>query len=238
VVGAGIMILTAPATGDALVATPGQASTVGALFTVGAGGKLGAHFCTASVVASPDGDLILTAAHCMATRSADQVAFVPDYANGKMPYGVWKITNILVDPNWSSTSDPDDDFAFLQVSQAGSRVAIQQLTGAETIQIGTSAGGKVKVAGYPDGQDAMISCVNTVLAFTSTQFAFDCGGFEDGTSGSPLLVATATGGSTADVIGVIGGFEQGGDTPSVSYASRFGPRMEALYKAAIAASRS
>jgi len=40
------------------------------------------------------------------------------------------------------------------------------------------------------------------------------------------------------VIGVIGGFEQGGLTPSVSYAARFGPRAELLYRTAEAEARS
>ena len=51
---------------------------------------------------------------------------------------------------------------------------------------------------------------------------FDCGGYTNGTSGGPFLanVHPATGLGT--VIGVIGGYEQGGDTPSVSYSARFG----------------
>jgi hypothetical protein len=35
------------------------------------------------------------------------------------------------------------------------------------------------------------------------------------------------------VIGVIGGYEQGGDTPSVSYSPRFGRAVAALYRAAV-----
>ena len=61
------------------------------------------------------------------------------------------------------------------------------------------------------------------------QLEFDCGGYTDGTSGSPLLadVNPATGLGT--VIGVIGGFEQGGHTPDVSYAARFSANTSALY---------
>jgi hypothetical protein len=36
------------------------------------------------------------------------------------------------------------------------------------------------------------------------------------------------------VIGVIGGYEQGGDTPSVSYSARFGSSVRALYNKAVA----
>jgi hypothetical protein len=36
------------------------------------------------------------------------------------------------------------------------------------------------------------------------------------------------------VVGVIGGYEQGGDTPQVSYSSAFGANVAELYKAAVA----
>src|SRR6516162_6297864 len=68
--------------GHAFAGTP----AVGALFTTSAG-KLGRHFCTASVVNSPAGDLVITAAHCVSGTS--NVAFVPGYDRGATPYGVW-----------------------------------------------------------------------------------------------------------------------------------------------------
>ena len=54
--------LAAPSSrdGQAFTGTP----PVGALFTTSAG-QLGQHFCTASVVDSPAGDLVITAAHCV-----------------------------------------------------------------------------------------------------------------------------------------------------------------------------
>jgi hypothetical protein len=39
------------------------------------------------------------------------------------------------------------------------------------------------------------------------------------------------------VIGVIGGYEQGGDTAAVSYAARFSTRLAALYHTALATAR-
>ena len=213
----------------------GQTSTVGALFTLTATGQLNAHFCTASVVDSPAGDLVVTAAHCMAGHAASDVVFVPDYVNGQGPYGSWAVTRIIEDQHWVSSSDPDDDFAFLIVRQPGTRIGIQELTGGEVVGIGATGGGTVKVAGYPDGQEALISCQNTALAYSSTQFEFDCDGFTDGTSGSPLLADVGPFKDIDTVIGVIGGYEQGGSTPSVSYAAKFSTRMIALYNTALAA---
>jgi hypothetical protein len=60
----------------------------------------------------------------------------------------------------------------------------------------------------------------------------DCDGYADGTSGGPFLaqVSKATGRGT--VIGVIGGDQQGGDTPDVSYSIRFLANVAALYQTA------
>jgi V8-like Glu-specific endopeptidase len=219
----------------------GQTSTVGALFELSPGGQLENHFCTASVVDSPTGDLVVTAGHCIHKQTVGKVAFVPDYSDGHMPYGIWTVTQVFEDPSWQTSSDPDDDFAFLTVAQPGNPVPVQKLTGGETLGISAPADRPVTVAGYPDTSDTMVSCENTVSAFSPTQFRFDCDGFTDGTSGSPLLaegVPADASGETATngvdmVIGVIGGYEQGGYTASVSYAARFLADFSALYQRAV-----
>ena len=223
------------------LASFGQTTTIGALFTLSSSGQLQNHFCTASVVDSPAGDLAVTAAHCMQGQQADQVAFVPDYSAGREPYGVWTVTSVIEDHQWRESGDADDDFAFLVVDQAGSTVPLEDLTGGEMLGISAPPGRSVKVAGYPDTASTIVSCNNTVVAFSPTQFEFDCDGFTDGTSGSPLLAeaipAGATGEAATDgidmVIGVIGGYEQGGYTPSVSYAARFAANFAALYQRAL-----
>jgi len=213
--------------GKAFVGTP----AVGALFTTSAG-KLGRHFCTASVVNSPDGDLVITAAHCVSGTSG--MVFVPGYDRGTTPYGVWTVTKVFTDRSWQTSSDPDDDVAFLQVSQHGSIVPIEDVTGAEQLAIGTAARQLVEVIGYPDGTNDPIACRNWTREPMADQLEFDCGGYTDGTSGGPFLadVNPLTGQGT--VIGVIGGYEQGGLTPQVSYSSMFGAKVAALYRTAVA----
>jgi V8-like Glu-specific endopeptidase len=212
----------------------GQTSMVGALFTVLPGGKLGGHFCTASVVDSPSGNLVITAAHCVQGRTLRTMAFVPDYSDGHIPYGTWNVRRVVVDQSWSTSSDPDDDFAFLVVGQPGTKISIQQITGGELIAVDAAGGRTVEVAGYPDAGQGMISCENTALDYSPTQFQFDCGGFTDGTSGSPLLANVGPADGVDTVIGVIGGYEQGGDTAAVSYAAKFNARLAQLYQTAIA----
>lgn len=231
------VIASAPARTDAeartMVAVYGQMSPIGALFAVTPAGQLGSHFCTGSVVNSPSGDLVLTAAHCVQGHPASQMAFIPDYNAGRWPDGVWRVTRVIVDRNWMSSQDPDDDFAFLTVTGPGSRVSLQSLTGGEGVAVDVPAGQRVEVAGYPDGAGGLISCQNTAGQFTATQYQFTCTGFSDGTSGSPLLADIGPDYGLDTVIGVIGGYEQGGSTSSVSYAARFGGQLGALYQEAL-----
>ncbi len=206
-------------------------AAVGALFATSAG-KLSQHFCTASVINSSDGDLVITAAHCV-TGTSGTVAFVPGYHGGAIPYGVWTVTKVYVDRAWSSSANQDDDVAILQVHQPGSTVPIEDVTGAERLGIGAPATRElVQVIGYPNGTNQPITCQNRLKEPMKDQLEFDCGGYPDGTSGGPFLgkVDPATGQGT--VIGVIGGYEQGGDTPQVSYSAVFGSDVAALYQKA------
>ena len=205
----------------------GGVAAVGALFTVSAG-KPGTHFCTASVVHSAHGDLAVTAAHCL-TGIKGQIVFAPGYANGKESYGVWQVIAVYTDRAWQSSQDPDDDVAFLRLSDARG-VAIEDLTGGERLSTGWRVPARVQVIGYPDGAGQPVSCTNWAKSFSPTQLEFDCGGYTDGTSGSPFLADVSAASSQGTVIGVIGGYEQGGDTPEVSYAPAFGAAVAALYR--------
>jgi V8-like Glu-specific endopeptidase len=209
------------------------APAVGALFTTSAG-KLGSHFCSASVVHSPDGDLVITAAHCV-TGVSGKMAFVPGYASGPPPYGVWTVTKVYLDQAWKSSADPDDDVAFLRVSQPDPGVPVEDVTGAERLGIGTPpARTQVEVIGYPNSANQPIVCQNSVSRPMKNQLEFDCGGYVDGTSGGPFLARVSPKTGQGTVIGVIGGYEQGGYTPQVSYSAVFGKNVAALYRAAVA----
>ena len=209
-------------------------AAVGALFTE-TDGQLGTHFCTASVVNSTAGDLAVTAAHCVYGQTATMV-FVPGYANGQTPYGVWQVTKVYTDSAWDSSQNPNDDVAFLTLADASDGVPIENVTGAETLDTGAQAGELVQVIGYPDGAAQPVWCAATAKGFSATQLEFDCAGYPDGTSGGPFLadVNATTGQGT--VIGVIGGYQQGGDTPEVSYAASFGSAVAVLYAEAQAGS--
>ena len=214
--------------------------TVGALFPAGAPASTttglnvgGGHFCTASVVSSPAGDLAVTAAHCV-TGKTTPLAFVPGYPDGQAPYGTWLVTRVFTDATWTASQNPDDDVAFLQLAPASGGVSVQSVTGAEQLGTGAPQRDHVTVIGYPDGSAKPVSCVNWTKAYGATQLEFDCGGYPDGTSGGPFLASVSPATGRGTVIGVIGGFEQGGDTPQVSYSIVFGPSVAGLYQTAVA----
>src|SRR5215213_9803710 len=77
---------------------------VGALF-LGAGDL---HTCTAGVLDSKGGDLILTAAHCVA-----------EDIDTTFPGDIWRVDAIYLDPRWVQNQDPLADLAILRVSRDG-----------------------------------------------------------------------------------------------------------------------
>jgi hypothetical protein len=212
-------------------------AAVGALFT-SSSGRLGSHFCTASVVSSPGGNLLISAAHCLQGRSfspAGGIVFAPGYHDGKFPYGIWTVTAEYVDAAWSKNQDPNDDVAFL-VAGGRKGTHIQRHTGAETLMIDEPAQA-VRVTGYPTQTSEPITCAAPARNFDHAQeMVFDCDNYTDGTSGGPLLADVNAKTGDGWVIGVIGGYENGGDTSNVSYSPRFFSSILALYRTAISAS--
>jgi V8-like Glu-specific endopeptidase len=210
-------------------------AAVGALFTT-SGGALGGHFCTASVVDSPAGNLLITAAHCMAGLTlspAGSVVFAPGYHDGRFPYGTWPVTAEYTDEQWQQSQNPDDDVAFLVAGLPGTE--LQSLTGAETLMVDQPPQ-PVDVIGYPDGADEPITCTAPASSFDGArQMAFDCDDYTNGTSGGPFLANVSPATGDGWVIGVIGGYQQGGYTPEISYSARFSAGVESLYLTAVLA---
>jgi V8-like Glu-specific endopeptidase len=212
-------------------------AAVGALFNRKANGKLGSHFCTASVVKSPGENLLITAAHCMAGRSLGPttgVVFAPGYHDGKFPHGKWTITATYVNSAWELHHNPNDDVAFLVAGRLGTH--IQRHTGAEILKIDRPPQ-VVDVIGYPDGTNEPITCTARARSFErGHQMVFDCDDYTDGTSGGPFLAHVNAKTGDGWVIGVIGGYQEGGDTPNISYSPRFFSAIRDLYEIAVASS--
>jgi V8-like Glu-specific endopeptidase len=195
------------------------------------------HFCTASVVTSPGRDLLITAAHCInggrGSGYRQDIVFIPDYRNGQAPFGVWTVRRLLVAPGWARDADPDLDVGFV-VLQPHDGQNIEDILGANRLAFDPPYQELVRVTGYPASSDAPITCLNYSSRLSATQLRFVCGGFTGGTSGSPWVVRFDRLTRTGTIVGVIGGYQQGGDTDSVSYAAYLGPAIQRLYREAVA----
>lgn len=201
------------------------------LFKAGSG--VDSHFCSASVVHSAAGNVVITAGHCVYSDGPKQnIAFAPGYHDGQTPYGTWNVTKVLVSDAWQSSNDQDQDVAFLQVAASSSGASLESVTGADQIAFNRGFGMPVTVPAYPQESDTPITCVAPALKRSSTQTEWDCRGYPDGTSGAPFLVDVDAGGVKGTVIGVIGGYQQGGLTPDISYSCYFGSAIQALYQSA------
>ena len=208
------------------------ADRVGALFERDATGN---HFCTASVVSSPGRDLLITAAHCIDGGKGQgykrDIVFIPGYADGAEPFGVWTPRELIVDKRWANSSDPDYDVGFVVLRPNDGR-NIQDVLGANQITFGPGFTNMVQVTGYPAGSRAPVTCQNWTTRESASQLEFQCAGYFVGTSGSPWLTVPAAQTGPGTIIGVIGGYQQGGDTNSVSYSPYFGPAIRTLYNQA------
>jgi V8-like Glu-specific endopeptidase len=210
--------------------------TVGALFfTTGTD----EHFCTASVVNSLPGDLVLTAAHCVysGTTYSGNIEFVPGYHDGLQPYDAWPVKTITVAKGWAQSGDTNLDFAFLTVTPpAGTWRPIQRVTGGLWLGINLPYAQNIEVIGYNDTDNGPVKCATTSFEFETDQLEFYCHDYWDGTSGGPWIVRYHGRSGSGIVFGVIGGYEQGGDYEWASYSAYFGwPTLELFLQASQAA---
>jgi V8-like Glu-specific endopeptidase len=227
---------TEPSAGAAPVARQNAKTLrVGALFD---SDTSGGHFCTASVVDSPHNDVIVTAAHCLNSGNGGSdkrnVAFVPAYADGKAPYGIWEPAKYVMDPRWVKSADPDLDVAFVVLKSHDGK-NIEQVLGANKIEFDPGYAHQVRVTGYPASVDAPIACDNRTVKQDPDYLEFACADFYGGTSGSPWVTGYNAQTRTGTIIGILGGYEEGGSTPDVSYSDYLGNDIQKLYDDAISA---
>ena len=196
------------------------------------------HHCSASIVASPKGNVIVTAAHCVAGKHT--VFFTPGYHDGQAPYGTWQSAATYIDPGWDTSHDIDGagspyDYAFV-VLQPRNGKNVAEVTGAAlTLKTDATLPAAMQVVGYPSTGNAKYKdkpylCDSTVEKDGQYWETLQCTGIPGGFSGGPWIV----GGK--DLIGVIGGKGQNlPDTDPRNYSVRFDSRVKALYDKAVAA---
>lgn len=105
------------------------------------------------------------------------------------------------------------------------------MVGGNPLGLNESFSATVRLYGYPNTSDAPILCSNATTQEASYQRQIACPGYPSGTSGGPWI-------NTADgnLIGVIGGYQQGGNSPDVSYSAYFDSTIGNLYNLAVSSS--
>ena len=186
------------------------------------------HTCTASVVDSSAGNLLITAAHCLA-GTAYGYTFAPGYYRGVEPFGSWTAVASYGAPEWLASQAPQSDFAFLVVAPHqvnGHAQQIEDVTGGNQLGTAPVTGDEVAVPAYAFGSDdEPVTCTIHVY-YDAAYPAFNCNPYPGGTSGSPWLKQGSRG---RVVVGVIGGLHQGGCHPWTSYSAAFGPATLRAY---------
>ncbi|MEV6957023.1 trypsin-like peptidase domain-containing protein [Streptomyces sp. NPDC051183] len=204
----------------------GVTRIAGALFE---GTVEGDHFCTATVVHSPRRNLIVTAGHCLLdgrTGGAGAI-FAPAYADGRAPYGTWKIEEVYEDPRWAEGTDDAYDLAFARLAPDASGRNIEDVTGAATLDTTGRTGEEVTVTGYPADRKVPRTCTGIAVRESATEQRFDCADFPGGTSGSAWIAKDGR------IIGIL----TGGDTDDVSTSTLLGEYAATLYARATGAKR-
>ncbi|MDT5323178.1 MAG: hypothetical protein QOF25_330 [Mycobacterium sp.] len=209
---------TAPTAPTPNTTTP--ASSVAAAKPVPAEPRVGAvflggqslHTCSGAVLDSAAGDLILTAAHCMA--AGIDAFFVPKFAGEAAGSDFFHVDAVYLDPRWVSDQDPVADFAVARVSRDGGGSVETQAGGGFAVGPAPKAGTAVTVTGYPLGTGGdPIGCTTRTSADRGFP-SLPCAGLVDGTSGSPWVAGSV-------IAGLIGGLEGGGCEENVSYSPPF-----------------
>ncbi|MEW2584650.1 S1 family peptidase [Streptomyces virginiae] len=243
-----------PAAGPGVGQDFGGLPVVGRMFLVKGGGS---YFCTASVVASPGRNLVISAAHCLLGADTQQVAFVPQYTRAKpRPFGMFPVvrtaagrSKIWIDQRYRTQGVNRAaalDVAFAQVGPGAKGLRVQDVVGGNRLVTGAGyAHARATLIGHPSTAARPRLCFNRTTKYTSTDaripgsfLRIACTGYPGGTSGGPFLLRLDGRTGTGDVVGVIGGWKTGGDKSDVSYSSYFGTDIRKLYEKAVAGAKA
>ena len=198
------------------------------------------HYCSGSVVDSPHHNVVLTAAHCVWDTDPAKTAvwFLPNFHDGKPDgtYGSYRATKIVVPAKykqWRATHPAPAgqdrtnpyDFAFLIVNGdvQGRTGALSPVVNLNVHNIATT------VAGYNHPSGNLSVCRSTANGWSFqgnwyVQVNCPTVALSGGTSGGPFIET-----NTNKVIGVMGGYQEGGPTPYVEYSSWFQGDFAAAY---------
>jgi hypothetical protein len=212
--------------------------TVGKFFFTVAGFPFN---CTAVVIGRA---MIVTAAHCFmgnnpVNYTTSNWMFAPMWHNNTFPYGKWYVSSVYIMQPYINSFNGRYDFAAVNLDrQHGHGVAYY--TGQDSwsgdFSLARDQTTGVRIVGIPGNSSVALTSVTTAVAVEVSRrwevLRASTPGFGDGTSGGPWFHPFDTKTDTGTVLGVTGGYEQGGDTDSPSYADFFSSYFTDLVAAA------
>lgn len=197
------------------------ASTFGRLYFSFTGTDL--NVCSASVVNSESGDIVITAAHCVmqldgSAAIAQSVVFVPGDRNdmSEQPHGMWAAVEVSVpqefaqnaraDENGQLTSDRgwSHDFAFIKMERQNGK-SIQEATGGQGIAFGIPVETLTQI-GYPsagkyDGREEYMCASTSYTSNYQGGYSHSCS-MTQGSSGGAWLTSFDSASGTGYIVGI------------------------------------
>lgn len=197
------------------------------------------YSCSGSTVGGVSPSVVMTAAHCVSSGAgawASDWRFIPGYANGRAPYGVYAASAFYVAKAWASGADEDDDVAFVVTrpvssSSSFSSRAVGTAVGEQPVSFG-QRGGEESVFGYPAVRpyngSRLDYCAGQVVPdpYGGADAGLGCA-MTEGDSGGPWLSGFDPRTGTGVITGVTS-FKYTGQS-RILYSADLGPVAQALY---------
>jgi hypothetical protein len=122
-------------------------------------GSIEPYECSGSVVHSSQGDVVLTAGHCVVDRETGAEAkflmFKPAYNHGSAPRGTWFAAEVTIPESWKKTAKAHSsanegaDLAFLTLYKNGEKKNVEEVVGGLGIGFDQTCNQTYTQYGYP-----------------------------------------------------------------------------------------
>lgn len=196
------------------------------------------YLCSATVVRSRNRDTVLTAGHCAkdgAGAWADNWTFIPGYADGDKPYGVYTARRLFVSSHWAERADDNYDVAAVALNRDDGR-HVAAVTGAHRISFQARRGVVSHVFGYPadppfDGR--RLTYCKGRTGVDSTEGSHDHGlrcRMTAGSSGGPWFAGFDPETGEGTIMSVIS--YKYADDPDIQYGPYLGEVAKSVYQSA------
>jgi hypothetical protein len=206
------------------------------------------YVCSAAVVNSPAGNVIVSAGHCgidpeTGIKTSEKLIFIPGYRNNSDPFGKWSVEYLITPEAWKSTALPGvranegSDLAFFRLKKNKQEESVQQAVGALGINFDQACNQSYTQFGYPAeapytgellySRTSPYAGADSASGFVPVPMKIGTD-FTRGASGGPWTVGA---GAAQTVLSVTAyGYES---QPGYLYGPYFGEAAKAAYNIAI-----